>query len=127
VEVLAIRRSPFGLNSTAGPVEYDVNHNGISVRADGIRPQDCSFLESKYAYPGYSAYIPGTITNRPGYVAGVHAQTLELISRYGAIVLDPTSPIVRLEIITNTPESQMFLRHLLGAVPGDVVINSVVP
>lgn len=107
----------------AGPNEYPVVHNGISITADGIRTSDCSFLESKYvSNPRYSAYVPGTIHGREDYVAGVHSQTLDLISRYSAIVNDPSSPIVRLEIITNHDEARPFFAHLLGGTPGAVVI-----
>jgi len=108
----------------AGTQEYNVIHNGRTVRADGIRPEDCSFLEAKYvSNPNYSAYVPGTITGRDSYVLGVQSQTLNTISKYSAIINDDTSPMVRLEIITNHEEARLFLLHMLGPTPGTVKVE----
>jgi hypothetical protein len=105
----------------AGPVEYMVDYNGVRARADGIRSSDCSLLDAKHVLNARrSAYVPGTMPDRESYVNGVRTQTLELISRYAALIIDPTSPVTQLELITNRQEALPYLQQLMGATPGRV-------
>jgi len=107
---------------TCGPYEYEVRYNGISVNADGIRPSDCSFLDAKHVGdPKNSPFIPGSGVYPP-VATNVANELTYLVSRYTAIINDSTSPMVRLEISTNTTQSQTYLRTYLRNTPGTVAL-----
>jgi hypothetical protein len=107
----------------AGPVEYMVDYNGVRARADGIRSSDCSLLDAKHVLNARrSAYVPGTMPDRESFVNGVRTQTLDLVSRYDALISDPMSPVTQLELITNRQEAVPYLQQLMGATPGRVAL-----
>jgi hypothetical protein len=112
---------------TAGPLIYQVDYNGVSIAADGIRDSDCSFVDAKYAGTNQSFYVPGS-TGNPELEQRIQAKTrAQFKDQYGRLIDDPTSPMVRLEVVTNRPESQLLFQTLLAGVPGSVILNTLVP
>src|SRR6266511_3746996 len=97
---------------------------GSEIWADGIRIQDCYFLEAKHVgNPTSSPFVPGS--NFPAFLQpGVDADIIGEVTRYTAIINDPSTPMVGLEIITNDARAVPYFQGFLGALPnGRVVVR----
>jgi len=118
--------TPFGayqLRQT-GSIEYLAVGGGSEIWADGIRIQDCYFLEAKHVgNPTSSPFVPGS--NFPAFLQpGVDADIIGEVTRYTAIINDPSTPMVGLEIITNDARAVPYFQGFLGALPnGRVVVR----
>ncbi|WP_146210212.1 restriction endonuclease fold toxin-2 domain-containing protein [Vitiosangium sp. GDMCC 1.1324] len=109
----------------AGPNEVEVSGGGREIRADGARAGDAHLLEVKHVdNPATSPYVPGSTCNEK--VRGiVRAELLSQLRRYAAVILDPATPVVALELITNEARALPYFEALLveAEVPGRVVVR----
>jgi hypothetical protein len=107
-----------------GPIEYHVAGGGAEIWADGIRTSDCYLLEAKHVgNPRSSPYL-GTAPSflQPSVDRDIDGE----IRRYTAIINDPQTPFVGLEIITNDAGATPYLQGFLssnGTRGGRVVIR----
>jgi hypothetical protein len=109
----------------AGPEEVTVSGGGVEVRADGVRVSDAHLLEVKHvASPGSSPYVPGSSCPEPIRLR-VREDLIQQLHRYAAIIRDPATPAVGLELITNDTRAAAFLEGLLAdtGVQGTVVVR----
>jgi hypothetical protein len=109
----------------AGAEELTVSGGGKEVRADGARASDAHLLEVKHVdKPATSPYVPGSTCNDDVREI-VRLELLGQLQRYAAIIMDPTTPVVALELITNEPLTVPYLESLMrqASVPGKVVVR----
>jgi hypothetical protein len=107
----------------AGPEEVTVSGGGMEVRADGARLSDARLLEVKHVTsPDSSPYIPGSSCPEP-IRQRVREELVQQLHRYAAIIRDPATPAVGLELITNDARAASFFEALLSelGVQGRVV------
>ena len=97
-----------------GSEEYLVEAtNGQKVWADGVRSSDACLLEAKFIGNAerspfiLGSKIPEALRNR------IRAELAEEFSNYAAVIRDPQTPFVRLEVITNDARAVPFLEGLL--------------
>ncbi|HZH14035.1 MAG TPA: restriction endonuclease fold toxin-2 domain-containing protein [Archangium sp.] len=110
----------------AGPEETTVSGGGVEVRADGARISDAHLLEVKHVTsPGSSPYIPGSSCPEPIRLR-VHEELIQQLRRYAAIIRDPKTPAVGVEIITNDLRAASFFEGLMTALglQGRVVVRT---
>jgi hypothetical protein len=110
----------------AGPSEYNAVGGGVDIWADGIRVEDCTFIEAKHvSNPGSSPYIPGSAF--PEFLQGdIALQITDEVFRYTAIINDPSSPMTGLEIVTNEVDAVPYFQGFLtgaGTPNGRVVVR----
>jgi hypothetical protein len=110
----------------AGPSEYNAVGGGVDIWADGIRVEDCTFIEAKHvSNPGSSPYIPGSAF--PEFLQGdIALQITDEVFRYTAIINDPSSPMTGLEIVTNEVDAAPYFQGFLtgaGTPNGRVVVR----
>jgi hypothetical protein len=126
------RRSPEGEASWveyqirhAGPEEVKVQGGGVEIWADGVRFEDGYLIETKWVgQPTRSPYVPGS-----SFPEDIRPMALEDVEkgfeRYAAILHDPSTPVVGLEVITNSREAVPYFRSLMERfrIPGRVVLK----
>lgn len=107
----------------AGPVEKLLQaSSGEKVWADGTRPGDCRILEVKMVTkPESSPYVRAWKEVHEWIRNDVRRE----FSRYAAIIRDPASPAVALEVVTNEPRAVPFFQSVLQkmGIPGEVVVR----
>jgi hypothetical protein len=109
----------------AGPEEIELSGGGVTVLADGARTRDAHLLEAKYVkLPEKSPYILNSRCPDP-IRENVRKELVDQFHRYGAIIGDPATPAVGLEIITNDARAAPFFEALLRETrtPGRVVVQ----
>jgi restriction endonuclease fold toxin 2 of polymorphic toxin system len=107
----------------AGPLEKLLAaSSGEKVWADGVREADCRLLETKLVGPPENSPFVN-VENR--IQEGIRHQVREEFARYGAVIRDPASPAIALEVITNEPRAVPFFESLLQemGIPGEVVVR----
>lgn len=109
----------------AGPEEILVEGSGEQVWADGARASDAHLVDTKYVgNPESSPFVDNS--SCPDSVREiVRKQEMGQLRRYAAIILDPTTPAVGLEIITNDGRAAPYFERLMKevGVPGEVVVR----
>lgn len=107
----------------AGPVERQLQaSSGEKIWADGVREADCRILEAKMVTdPSNSPYVRSWKEVHEWMRADVRKEFL----RYAAVIRDPSSPAVALEVITNDARAVPFFESVLTelGIPGDVVVR----
>jgi hypothetical protein len=99
--------------------------SGEEIWADGFRSEDANALEAKcIVKPDQSPFIEGSNIPEPVRRNIINQVTSE-ITRYGAVVRDPSTPVRALEIVTNDPQAAQTLARLMEeqGVPGRVVVR----
>ncbi|HEY8208511.1 MAG TPA: restriction endonuclease fold toxin-2 domain-containing protein, partial [Myxococcaceae bacterium] len=84
-----------------GPVEIKLSGGGQQLVVDGARVRDAHLLEAKFVgTPGRSPYIDGSGCPKPVCEA-IRKKVINEFKRYAAIISDPSTPAVGLEVIVN--------------------------
>jgi hypothetical protein len=107
----------------AGPLEKLLTaSSGEKVWADGVREADCRLLETKLVGPPENSPFVN-VENQ--IQQGIRNQVREEFARYAAVIRDPASPAIALEVITNEPRAVPFFESLLQemGIPGEVVVR----
>jgi hypothetical protein len=114
---------------------YEVNQTGEAnmlmkggdqqIWSDGFRTEDGNALEAKYiSKPGRSPFIEGS--KAPDFIRQKALDDITSeVTRYGAVVTDPTTPVRALEVVTNDPDAAPVFARLMQdlGVPGRVVVR----
>lgn len=98
---------------------------GEEIWADGLN-EDAGLLRDakSVADPKESPYVAGSDID-PAFRSKVEGSQDGEFSRYKAVIEDPASPVIGLEIVTNEPLAVPFFEGLLNkfAVPGRVIVR----
>jgi hypothetical protein len=109
----------------AGAEEVTVSGGGVEARADGARARDAHLLEVKHVdNPGASPYVPGSSCPEP-VRRQIREELIQQFRRYAAVIGDPATPAVGLELITNDSRAGAFFSALMAesGVQGGVVVR----
>jgi hypothetical protein len=109
----------------AGPEEILVEGGGAKVWADGARASDAHLLDTKHVEkPGTSPFVEGSACDERIRKI-IRADEEKQFSRYAAVILDPATPAVGLEVIVNDARAVSFFEALLAefGIPGRVVVK----
>ncbi|WNG23865.1 hypothetical protein F0U62_07365 [Cystobacter fuscus] len=109
----------------AGPEEVLVEGGGERVWADGARADDAHLIEAKYIEkPDASPFVEGS-TCPDAIRESIRSKEADQFSRYGAIIADPATPVVGLEVIVNEEQAIGYFKSLMQElrVPGRVVLK----
>jgi hypothetical protein len=110
----------------AGAEEILVEGGGVKVWADGARASDAHLIDTKYVEkPGVSPFIDGSACDEAVRQIIRHKEAGQF-SRYAAVISDPATPAIGLEVIVNDARAVPFFEALLAefGIPGQVVIKS---
>jgi len=113
----------------AGPEEFLVRGGGEEVWVDGYRASDARLLEVKHVdKPDISPFVEGS---RCSEVIRdmIRKKELEQMRRYAAILKDPATPAVGLELILNDARAAPFFEALMreSGVSGRIVVPGKTP
>jgi hypothetical protein len=107
----------------AGPTERLLRAtSGEEIWADGVREADCRLLEAKFAKdPDGSPFVSANNLMREKIRDSIRAEFI----KYAAVLRDPSSPAIALEVITNEPRAVAFFESLLKelGITGEVVVR----
>ncbi|NEP12189.1 MAG: hypothetical protein F6K14_18665 [Symploca sp. SIO2C1] len=107
-----------------GVEEIRVRDGGEEIWADGINFQTGQLLEAKFiGNPVNSPYISNS--NVPPFIRNKAARDVENeFRRYAAVINDPETPVVELQVIVNIEEAVPFFESLLSQfnLPGSVIV-----
>lgn len=107
-----------------GAEEIRVRDGGEEIWADGINYQTGQLLEAKFIEnPANSPYV--SASNVPPFIrAKVVGDVENEFRRYAAVINDPNTPVVGLQVIVNIEEAVPFFEGLLSQfnLPGSVVV-----
>jgi hypothetical protein len=109
----------------AGPEEILVQGGGTQIWADGPRMDKARLVEAKYVEtPEKSPFIDGSTCNEKVRLRIRQEVTAEF-QRYAAVIADPATPAVALEVIINDARATPFFEALLRNlnIPGEVIIK----
>lgn len=109
----------------AGPEEVLVQGGGAQVWADGPRMDRARLIEVKHVdVPEKSPFIEGSKCNEKVRLRIQQEVTAEF-QRYAAVIADPATPAVALEVIVNDARAAPFFEALLEAlnIPGQVIVK----
>lgn len=110
-----------------GPTETHVQGGGAEVWADGIIPDEAMLRDAKLTEtPARSPYVDANPHPIPDFVLQQMRDRVERELRsYARVINDPATPVVGLEIVTNTPASVPFWDRMLSTygIPGRVVVR----
>lgn len=108
-----------------GNEEFLVRGGGKEVWADGYRTTEAFLLEVKHVdKPESSPFIKGSRCGEA--VRGmIRDKEFEQFSRYAAILKDPATPVVGLEVILNDARAVPFFESLMRelGIPGRIVVG----
>lgn len=112
-------------SARAGKQEVLVKGGGEEIWADGSRLEDAHLLEVKHVEkPDSSPFIAGSTCEE--FIRSMIREKERIqLKRYAAVIGDPETPAVGLEIIVNDARAAPFfelLMHELG-IPGQVVVR----
>lgn len=116
--------SRFQLEHT-GEEEFLIKGGGKEVWADGHRSSEAYLLEVKHVEkPEISPFIPGSSCS-DAVRNLIRDKELDQFSRYAAVLKDPTTPAVGLEVILNDARAIPFFESLMKGlgIPGRIVIS----
>jgi hypothetical protein len=109
----------------AGPEEMLVSGSGEQVWADGARLDSARLVEVKHiGAADNSPFVPGSTCD--DYVrAMIQDEVAEEFSRYAAVINDPQTPAVALEVVLNESRAAPFFKALLQrfGIPGEVLVR----
>lgn len=107
------------------PSNYLIKGGGEQIWADGIRSSDASVLDAKYVgNAARSPYIPDS--GCPAFISKkIDAKTDDEFRRYAAVINDATTPVDKMEVITNNKEAAAYFKCFLTkySIPGQVVVK----
>ncbi|HZH74722.1 MAG TPA: restriction endonuclease fold toxin-2 domain-containing protein [Archangium sp.] len=109
----------------AGPEELLVSGGGAQVWADGARLETAKVVEVKHVGDaGKSPFIPGSTCDE-GVRFAIQRGVTDEFERYAAVIKDPNTPIVALEVIINDMRAVPFFESLLTkfGIPGEVLVR----
>jgi hypothetical protein len=109
----------------AGPEELQASGGGQQVWADGVRPDSAKVVEVKHVGDaGKSPFIPGSKCDE-GVRLAIQRGVTDEFERYAAVIKDPNTPIVALEVIVNDARAVPFFESLLMkfGIPGEVLVR----
>lgn len=109
----------------AGPEEIQVSGGGQHVWADGARLDSARVVEVKHVGDaGKSPFIPGSTCDE-GVRLAIQRGVTDEFERYAAVIKDPNTPIVALEVIINDRRAVPFFESLLVkfGMPGEVLVR----
>lgn len=109
----------------AGPEEILVRGGGEQVWADGPRMRNARLVETKFVdAPERSPFIPDSKCD-PKIRQWIQQELVEEFRRYAAVIADPQTPAVALEVVTNDARAAAFFESLLRSfgIPGEVLIR----
>jgi RHS repeat-associated protein len=97
-----------------GIFNYLACGGGASIWADGVRISDCHLLDAKYVTKkDISPYVPGSRID--DYIRElINTEEEKKMRAYSAIIRDPSTPMIGLEIITNEPLSIPFWKAMMA-------------
>jgi hypothetical protein len=108
----------------AGTEEILVQGGTQEIWADGIRLEEGFLLECKFiAKLDRSPFVEGS--QIPHFIRDdIIADVKNEFSRYAAVINDPHTPVIGLEVIINEPRAVPFFQDLLNQyqIPGHVVV-----
>ena len=115
----------------AGPDEVRLNPNDEKHRiwADGITldPDMVAAVEAKYVVePGPQSMYEGMGRRTPAVQEMLMKEFDREMRRYGVALADPSTPVGRLRIVTNTPEAAQYLGDRARTLLPDVDLQVVV-
>jgi hypothetical protein len=106
----------------AGTQEILVQGGGEKIWADGIRVEEGFLLECKFiVQPDRSPFIEDS--QIPNFIREkIVTRVADEFVRYAAVINDPNTPIIGLEVIINEPSAAPFFQELLQRykIPGRV-------
>ena len=109
----------------AGPEEMQVSGGGEQVWADGARLEKARLLEVKHiGDTERSPFIAGSkCAEKPRTI--ILNALMDEFSRYAAVIKDPNTPVVELEVIVNDSRAVPLFEQLLKkfSIPGEVVVR----
>ncbi len=109
-----------------GNEELLIRGGGKEVWADGYRTTEAFLLEVKHVdKPESSPFVKGSRCDEA--VRGmIRDKELEQFSRYAAVLKDPATPAVGLELILNDARAVPFFESLMRelGIPGRIVVIS---
>ncbi|WP_309896814.1 restriction endonuclease fold toxin-2 domain-containing protein, partial [Archangium sp.] len=109
----------------AGPEELHVSGGGAEVWADGARLERARLVEVKHVGDaGNSPFIPGSKCDEHVRLLIQKGVTQEFM-RYAAVIKDPNTPVMALEVIVNDARAVPFFESLLTrfGIPGEVLVR----
>lgn len=109
-----------------GREEIRVRDGGEEIWADGINLKTGELLEAKFIEnPTKSPYI-STSTVPPFIRTKIVKEVENELRRYAAVINDPETPVVGLQVIVNLEKAVPFFANLLSKfnLPGSVVVQS---
>jgi hypothetical protein len=122
------RKTPAAYNYQqrhAGPEEVLVQGGGEQVWADGPRVDKARLVEAKFVdAPEKSPFIPDSKCDAK-IRRWIHQELTEEFRRYAAVIADPRTPAVALEVVTNDARAAAFFESLLrsSGIPGEVLVR----
>jgi hypothetical protein len=109
----------------AGPEEVLASGGETQVWADGVRMDSARLVEVKHIGAADSSpFVPGSKCD--DYVRTmIQEEVAEEFSRYAAIIKDPRTPAVALEVVLNESRAVPFFEALLQrfGIPGKVLVR----
>jgi hypothetical protein len=109
----------------AGPEELQVSGGGQHVWADGARLDSAKVVEVKHVGDaGKSPFIPDSKCDESVRLL-IQKGVTDESERYAAVIKDPNTPIVALEVIVNDRRAVAFFESLLMkfGIPGEVLVR----
>jgi hypothetical protein len=117
---------PYGFQRKhAGAEELLVKGGGEKVWADGARASDAHLIEIKHVEkPDTSPFVMGSSCD-DSVRQLIRKKEANQFSRYAAVILDPKTPVVGLEVVVNDGRAVAFFEALLREfrIPGHVVVG----
>jgi hypothetical protein len=112
-------------SARAGKQEVLVKGGGEEIWADGARMEDAHLLEVKHVEkPDSSPFIEGSTCEE--FIRSMIREKERIqLKRYAAVIGDPETPVVGLEIIVNDARAAPFFELLMRelSIPGQVVVR----
>ncbi len=109
----------------AGPEEMLVSGGGKQLWADGARMDRARLVEVKHiGAADNSPFVPASKCDE--YVRSmIQEEVAEEFSRYAAVINDPHTPVVALEVVINESRAVAFFESLLQrfGLPGEVIVR----
>ncbi|MCP2728331.1 restriction endonuclease fold toxin-2 domain-containing protein [Limnofasciculus baicalensis] len=107
-----------------GVEEVRVRGGGEEIWADGINLQTGELLEAKFIeHPANSPYV--NPSSAPPFIRNkIVSEVKEEFRRYAAVINDPETPVIELQVIVNIEEAVPFFESLLSQfnLPGSVIV-----
>ncbi len=108
----------------AGTEEILVQGGGQKIWADGIQLEKSFLLECKFITKlNKSPFVSGS--QIPDFIRDdIIADVKDEFFRYAAVINDPHTPVIGLEVIINEPKALPFFQDNQYQIPGHVVVCS---